>query len=79
MLQFGDVLNLLSAIFFGIHMLRTEQISRVTAKKKVLSLLGYEVGSLNEFHNSWQLIASSKFIPVMLLLMIAIFPLFTKI
>ncbi|KAK3149587.1 hypothetical protein QOZ80_3AG0219510 [Eleusine coracana subsp. coracana] len=39
----GDVLNFFSAIFFGIHMLRTEQISRSTDKKKFLGLLSFEV------------------------------------
>lgn len=39
----GDLLNFLSAIFFGIHMLRTEHISRSTAEENFLPLLGYEV------------------------------------
>ncbi|XP_077241074.1 uncharacterized protein LOC143881707 [Tasmannia lanceolata] len=39
----GDVLNILSAVFFGIHMLRTEHISRSTNKEKYLALLGYQV------------------------------------
>nr|ACS88373.1 putative protein [Coix lacryma-jobi] len=39
----GDILNFFSAIFFGIHMLRTEQISRSTDKKKFLALLSFEV------------------------------------
>ncbi|CAL4935505.1 unnamed protein product [Urochloa decumbens] len=39
----GDVLSFFSAIFFGIHMLRTEQISRSTDKKKFLALLSFEV------------------------------------
>ncbi|KAL7160807.1 hypothetical protein ACSBR2_041450 [Camellia fascicularis] len=39
----GDLLNFLSAIFFGIHMLRTEHISRSTKKENFLALLGYEV------------------------------------
>ncbi|XP_058080088.1 uncharacterized protein LOC131228217 isoform X1 [Magnolia sinica] len=39
----GDILNILSAIFFGIHMLRTEHISRITKKEDFLALLGYEV------------------------------------
>lgn len=43
MLQVGDVLNLLSALFFGIHMLRTEQISRRTSKKNFLPILSFEV------------------------------------
>ncbi|CAH2066654.1 unnamed protein product [Thlaspi arvense] len=38
----GDLLNFLSAVFFGVHMLRTEHISRTTAKDKFLPLLGYE-------------------------------------
>lgn len=39
----GDLLNFLSAIFFGIHMLRTEHISRTTKKENLLALLGYEI------------------------------------
>ncbi|KAH7654766.1 Multidrug resistance efflux transporter EmrE domain-containing protein [Dioscorea alata] len=39
----GDALNLMSAIFFGIHTLRTEHISRSTNKDKFLALLGYQV------------------------------------
>ncbi|XP_014754310.1 uncharacterized protein LOC100834566 isoform X2 [Brachypodium distachyon] len=39
----GDVLNFFSAVFFGIHMLRTEQISRITDKKKFMALLSFEV------------------------------------
>uniref|UniRef100_A0A0E0P084 EamA domain-containing protein n=1 Tax=Oryza rufipogon TaxID=4529 RepID=A0A0E0P084_ORYRU len=39
----GDVLNFLAAVFFGIHMLRTEQISRSTDKNKFLALLSFEV------------------------------------
>ncbi|XP_051148812.1 uncharacterized protein LOC127263691 [Andrographis paniculata] len=39
----GDLLNFLSAVSFGIHMLRTEHISRNTRKEDVLPLLGYEV------------------------------------
>jgi hypothetical protein len=39
----GDILNFFSAVFFGIHMLRTEQISRSTDKKKFLALLSFEV------------------------------------
>ncbi|KAF0910194.1 hypothetical protein E2562_001404 [Oryza meyeriana var. granulata] len=39
----GDMLNFLAALFFGIHMLRTEQISRSTDKKKFLALLSFEV------------------------------------
>ncbi|CAN1328756.1 Uncharacterized transporter AF_0788 [Linum perenne] len=39
----GDLLSFLSAIFFGIHMLRTEHFSRKTEKEDFLTLLGYEV------------------------------------
>ncbi|XP_073144620.1 uncharacterized protein [Henckelia pumila] len=39
----GDLLNFLSAVFFGIHMLRTEHISRKTKRENFLPLLGYEV------------------------------------
>ncbi|PIN09119.1 hypothetical protein CDL12_18295 [Handroanthus impetiginosus] len=39
----GDLLNFLSAVFFGIHMLRTEHISRSTKRENFLPLLGYEV------------------------------------
>ncbi|XP_057815217.1 uncharacterized protein LOC131028868 isoform X1 [Cryptomeria japonica] len=39
----GDFWNLLSAIFFGIHMLRTEHFSRNTRTDKYLGLLGYEI------------------------------------
>ncbi|XP_047333548.1 uncharacterized protein LOC124937078 [Impatiens glandulifera] len=39
----GDLLNFLSAIFFGIHILRTEHISRQTNRDKFLHLLSYEV------------------------------------
>ncbi|KAK4430313.1 hypothetical protein Salat_1332000 [Sesamum alatum] len=39
----GDLLNFLSAVSFGIHMLRTEHISRSTKTENFLALLGYEV------------------------------------
>ncbi|KAL5553430.1 hypothetical protein UlMin_040831 [Ulmus minor] len=39
----GDLLNFLSALFFGVHMLRTEHIARNTKKEKFLPILGYEV------------------------------------
>ncbi|KAJ7942986.1 Drug/metabolite transporter protein [Quillaja saponaria] len=39
----GDILNFFSAVFFGVHMLRTEHISRSTKKENFLPLLGYEV------------------------------------
>ncbi|KAL4574400.1 hypothetical protein LXL04_021229 [Taraxacum kok-saghyz] len=39
----GDLFNFLSALFFGIHMLRTEHISRKTEKENIMAVLGYEV------------------------------------
>ncbi|XP_034680658.1 uncharacterized protein LOC117910656 isoform X2 [Vitis riparia] len=44
----GDLLNFLSAIFFGIHILRTEQLSRSTKKENFLPLLGYEIGAMRD-------------------------------
>ncbi|GLT78407.1 hypothetical protein SLA2020_499440 [Shorea laevis] len=49
----GDLLNFLSAVFFGIHMLRTEQISRRTKKENFLALLGYEVCVIALFSMLW--------------------------
>ncbi|KAG9445569.1 hypothetical protein H6P81_011697 [Aristolochia fimbriata] len=51
----GDILNLLSAVFFGVHMLRTEHISRVTKKENYLALLGYEVCVVAVFSTIWYL------------------------
>lgn len=45
--QVGDLLNFLSAVFFGVHMLRTEHISRNTKRENFLPLLGYEVSILS--------------------------------
>ncbi|KAF5469155.1 hypothetical protein F2P56_013249 [Juglans regia] len=52
----GDLLNFLSAIFFGIHMLRTEHISRNTKKENFLALLGYEVCVVALLSTIWVLI-----------------------
>ncbi|GMQ11505.1 hypothetical protein CsSME_00054125 [Camellia sinensis var. sinensis] len=52
----GDLLNFLSAIFFGIHMLRTEHISRSTKKENFLALLGYEVSVVAMLSAIWYLI-----------------------
>ncbi|KAK1567986.1 hypothetical protein Q3G72_019007 [Acer saccharum] len=49
----GDLLNFLSAVFFGVHMLRTEHISRSTNKKNFLPLLGYEVCVIALFSTIW--------------------------
>ncbi|XXG51123.1 hypothetical protein AAC387_Pa02g4967 [Persea americana] len=49
----GDILNILSAVFFGIHLLRTEHISRVTKKEKYLALLGYQVCIVALFSTIW--------------------------
>ncbi|XP_068660481.1 uncharacterized protein [Aristolochia californica] len=52
----GDILNLMSAVFFGVHMLRTEHISRVTKKENYLALLGYEVFVVAVFSTIWYLL-----------------------
>ncbi|KAK1416055.1 hypothetical protein QVD17_31843 [Tagetes erecta] len=39
----GDLFNILSALFFGIHMLRTAHISKKTDKENFLPVLGFEV------------------------------------
>uniref|UniRef100_A0A5B6YQQ3 EamA domain-containing protein n=1 Tax=Davidia involucrata TaxID=16924 RepID=A0A5B6YQQ3_DAVIN len=52
----GDLLNFLSAVFFGVHMLRTEHISRSTNKENFLALLGYEVCVLALFSTLWYFI-----------------------
>ncbi|GMP59208.1 hypothetical protein CsSME_00022582 [Camellia sinensis var. sinensis] len=49
----GDLLNFLSAVFFGIHMLRTEHISRSTDKENFLALLGYEVCVIALLSTMW--------------------------
>ncbi|GLT99828.1 hypothetical protein SLE2022_172410 [Rubroshorea leprosula] len=49
----GDLLNFLSAVFFGIHTLRTEQISRRTKRENFLALLGYEVCIIALFSMLW--------------------------
>ncbi|KAL1564078.1 hypothetical protein AAHA92_06481 [Salvia divinorum] len=55
----GDLFNFVSAIFFGIHTLRTEQISRTTRKENVLALLGYEVAVVAILSTLWCLVGSS--------------------
>ncbi|KAH9794689.1 Integral membrane protein DUF6 containing protein [Citrus sinensis] len=55
----GDLLNFLSAVFFGIHMLRTEHISRSTNKKDFLPLLGYEVCVIALLSAVWYFIGGS--------------------
>lgn len=52
----GDLLNFLSAVFFGVHMLRTEHISRNTDKKNFLPLLGYEVCVVAVFSILWYIV-----------------------
>ncbi|KAF3437182.1 hypothetical protein FNV43_RR19935 [Rhamnella rubrinervis] len=52
----GDLLNFLSAIFFGVHMLRTEHISRMMKKENFLPLLGYEVCVVAMISMMWLLI-----------------------
>ncbi|KAI4386488.1 hypothetical protein MLD38_004418 [Melastoma candidum] len=55
----GDILNFFSAVFFGIHMLRTEHISRRTDRKKFLPLLGYEVLVVAFSSIAWFFLGSS--------------------
>lgn len=52
----GDLLNFLSAIFFGVHMLRTEHISRRTEKDKLVPLLAYEVCVVSILSMLWYFI-----------------------
>lgn len=52
----GDLLNFLSAVFFGVHMLRTEHISRSTDKENFLPLLGYEVCVVAVFSIMWYIV-----------------------
>ncbi|XP_075482002.1 uncharacterized protein LOC142522467 [Primulina tabacum] len=54
----GDLLNFLSAVFFGIHMLRTEHISRRTKRENFLPLLGYEVCTVALLSIIWYFIES---------------------
>ncbi|XP_029127222.1 uncharacterized protein LOC109798993 isoform X2 [Cajanus cajan] len=54
----GDLLNFLSAVFFGVHMLRTEHISRSISKQKFLPLLGYEICIVVLFSTMWYLLGS---------------------
>ncbi|GFQ08623.1 uncharacterized transporter af_0788 [Phtheirospermum japonicum] len=55
----GDLFNFLSAIFFGIHTLRTEHISRTTKKEDFLSLLGYEVSVVAILSTIWCLMGTN--------------------
>ncbi|TKY69308.1 membrane protein [Spatholobus suberectus] len=55
----GDLLNFLSAVFFGVHMLRTEHISRSISKEKFLPLLGFEICIVVLFSTIWYLLGGS--------------------
>ncbi|CAI9113673.1 OLC1v1014317C4 [Oldenlandia corymbosa var. corymbosa] len=55
----GDLLNFLSAIFFGIHTLRTEHISRTTEADQHLPLLGYEVCVVAFLSSLWCILGGS--------------------
>ncbi|GAA0159004.1 hypothetical protein LIER_38772 [Lithospermum erythrorhizon] len=57
----GDLLNFLSAVFFGVHMLRTEHISRRTDKESFLALLGYEVCVVAFLSATWYLVGGNFF------------------
>ncbi|XP_057961940.1 uncharacterized protein LOC131153566 isoform X2 [Malania oleifera] len=52
----GDLLNFFSAVFFGVHMLRTEHISRSTNKENFLPLIGYEVSVIALLSTVWYVI-----------------------
>ncbi|KAL3824234.1 hypothetical protein ACJIZ3_020263 [Penstemon smallii] len=52
----GDLLNFLSAVAFGIHMLRTEHISRSTKGKNFIPLLGYEICVVSFLSTFWYFI-----------------------
>ncbi|KAL5544974.1 hypothetical protein UlMin_008758 [Ulmus minor] len=52
----GDLLNFLSAIFFGIHMLRTEHFSRSTSKENLTALIGYEACVVALLSTMWVLV-----------------------
>ncbi|XP_028759054.1 uncharacterized protein LOC114717970 [Neltuma alba] len=54
----GDLLNFLSAVCFGVHMLRTERISRSISKEKFLPLLGYQICIVALFSAIWYLVGS---------------------
>lgn len=54
----GDLLNFLSAVFFGVHMLRTEHISRSTDKKNFLPILGFEVCVIAISSTIWYFLGS---------------------
>ncbi|KZV56493.1 hypothetical protein F511_22301 [Dorcoceras hygrometricum] len=57
--KIGDLFNFLSAIFFGIHTLRTKHISRTVGEEKFSALLGYEVGVVAVLSTIWCLVAAS--------------------
>ncbi|KAJ6910775.1 hypothetical protein NC652_021432 [Populus alba x Populus x berolinensis] len=42
----GDLLNFLTVVFFGLHMLRTEHIWRNTNRNNFLPLLGYKMAAM---------------------------------
>ncbi|PQP92422.1 uncharacterized protein Pyn_25810 [Prunus yedoensis var. nudiflora] len=52
--------ELLSAVFFGVHMLRTEHISRNTKRENFLPLLGYEVCVVAIMSTMWYCIGSGS-------------------
>ncbi|KAI7757895.1 hypothetical protein M8C21_025112, partial [Ambrosia artemisiifolia] len=59
LLNVGDLFNFLSALFFGIHMLRTEHISRKTDKTNFLPVVGYEVFVIALSSIIWYLIGGA--------------------
>eukprot|EP01018_Ginkgo_biloba_P028470 Gb_08975 [translate_table: standard] len=62
----GDFWSILSALFFGIHMLRTEHYSRLMKKDKFLALLGYEIFVIALFSAIWYCLRNDIFdVPLM--------------
>ncbi|XP_073123025.1 uncharacterized protein [Henckelia pumila] len=55
----GDLFNFVSAIFFGIHTLRTKHVSRTVGEEKFSALLGYEVGVVAVLSTIWCLVAAN--------------------
>eukprot|EP00250_Pteridium_aquilinum_P023122 c26239_g1_i1 orf=357-1637(-) len=55
----GDIWTLLSAVLFGVHMLRTEHYSRAISSKESLPLLGMQLLVITLSSLLWSLVAST--------------------
>ncbi|MCO5568444.1 hypothetical protein L7F22_022143 [Adiantum nelumboides] len=49
----GDLWSLLSAVLFGVHMLRTEHYSRAMPSRMLLPMLGVQLGVQAAWENMW--------------------------